>query len=159
VEAAPGGDVLAAVTSTLGRAPAGALRPRWDPALVEWRFFRGPRHLLVGRDGWDELALISIGPRRGILLGRVVELRARSAGGLATLLDAASTVLGTAGAHAVSLLTTDPETQAWLADAGWRSLPTPPGMFFFHKDRKTRFAGISLGGGAGDFGMEAFVAE
>lgn len=103
--------------------------------------------------------MLSIGPRRGLLLGRIVEMRARSRRGLDELLAASREVLAQAGAHALSLITTDAETQAWLAASGWRVLRSSPGMFFFHKDRAARFESFSFGGGGGDFGLEAFEPE
>ena len=150
-----------AVAKALRRAPPGTLRPSWDAELVRWRFFPsgpGPRHLLLGKPPWDELAILSLGPRRRLVVGRVVEIRAPSPRSLAALAAAATTILARAGAHMVTLVTSDPTIQEGLEAAGWRGPTAPPRMFFFQKETGDRSQRFCLGGGAGDFGLEAFVA-
>jgi hypothetical protein len=161
LDPAPAAELLGAVAATLRRAPPGTLRPSWDADLVRWRFFSvgaGPRHLLLGRPPWDELAILSLGPRRRLVVGRIVEIRAPTPASLGALAAAATTVLARAGAHMVTLVTSDPTIQERLEAAGWRGPAAPPKMFFFNKGSKQSGQRFCVGGGAGDFGLEAFVA-
>jgi len=156
--ASPDPDDVARIAGTLARSPTEGARPRWSPETTAWRFFapEGPRHLALGTPGWDEVALLSLGWRHRLLVGRIVELRARSPEGVRDLVAASGRILAGAGAQLMMHMTADVEARSWLAQVGHVAVAAPPRAFFHNRKHQEALDRFSFSGGAGDVGLEAF---
>lgn len=140
-------------------ATPGSMRLDWDEALFRWRFFHplGPRHHFLALRRDDRLvafALVSAGPRKDLLLGRVMELKAPGALECSLLLGGASAVARSSGAHILTMFCASPPIAEWALRAGWHAQAKAPDTFFFHRSKQP-MPGYDFMAGAGDYGFEA----
>ena len=134
--------------------------PLWTVSQLKWRFFHelGPRHLLIYEDSPRTIrsfAILSLGPRRGLNLGRIVELNASSVDSLRQLLHQVVTVTRESQGHVLQFSSADQKTNDWLALIGWKSRRSHARSYFYHKIKNQHFEHYSFNSNAGDFGFEA----
>ncbi len=155
----PGCDQLERLAASLNRS---AMRDqvRWDRELVKWRFFHrpGPRHALVESAGDPEAqAVVSLGPRSGVTVGRIVVLVEAwirmGTPGIQTL----SRILRRNGAHVVLAMTTRDDVASLLAQARFAEYPTQPETYLFHRDRRFTQQSV-VGSEMTDIGLESIPA-
>lgn len=164
VSHAPTGDLLAALSDGMNAAACGEARPRWNPELVRWRFFHaaGPRHVLVHVEGEAPLrsfAIASLGPRRGLNVGRILGAGADTAEALASVLEATQRSIARAGGHVLIFYCGDERLDGLFQACGWTPRPDPPGTYFHHRRDLQPFKGYSVMGGAADYGFEALPED
>ena len=153
-----------ALARGLNRSAQGTVAPYWDGELVRWRFFHaaGPRHVLIRLDDDDPLSnflVVSLGPRRGLNVGRVIAGSADSAGRFRDLMAAARNVLIRAGSDVLLIFVADGRLDGLLRGAGWRPRPDPPPAFFHHRRGLGPFSDWSVSCGATDYGFEALPPD
>jgi len=143
-------------------AAQGSLRLDWDEPLFRWRFFHdyGPRHHFVAWRRGDQLegyALVSIGARKGLLMARVIDLKAGTARDCSELLRGAAVAAVAGGAHLLSMFCASPEVADWTRQAHWQAQSVTPDTYFFHRSKQAmpRYDFMSA---AGDYGFEAICA-
>ena len=90
VTLSPTDDLLEQLVGAMNSHEPEVAAPLWTVEQLKWRFFHslGPRHLLIYEDSPRTIrsfAILSLGPRRGLNLGRIVELNAASVDSLSTL--------------------------------------------------------------------------
>ncbi len=139
-----------------------SLRLDWDETLFRWRFFQrfGPRHHFVALRRRDQLAgyaLVSIGPRKGLLMARVIDLKAGTARDCSELLRGATVAAVDGGAHLLSMFCASPKVAEWTRQAHWKAQSDIPDTYFFHRSKQAmpRYDFMSA---AGDYGFEAICA-
>ena len=156
VTASPDDATAADVAAALNKNAAsgiGVAHVDWSAELVHWRFFapRGPRHVLA-RDLLDgSFAIVSVGPRHGVTVARILAWSpiVLSSGFLARLGRMA------VGLGASVLLAYDarPNGAETLSIAGLRPMGSPPMSFLYARDKRP--LSIDLDGGGTDLGFEA----
>jgi len=134
--------------------------PVWTADLVHWRFFHslGPKHLFVYKtagENFADFAILSLGPRRGLNVARVIAARANSQNGFIDVIKAASKISKRFGAHVLLTFCADPELIPIFRQSGWSEVSEPASTFIYHKKKKELFSSCAFMGSAGDFGFEA----
>lgn len=160
VSAMPDAALLERLSESMNAMGCSVWSPHWTADLVRWRFFhpRGPRHLLVyklGHGPLDTFAVISLGIRHHLNLGRILALRSRSTAELQRLMAGVERILRWREGHLLQFICGDDAINAMLQGAGWTPMDRQPDTFLYHRNRKEPFAGTSFFGGAGDYGFEA----
>lgn len=143
--------------------PAGASSfADWDLASFRWRFFHpiGPANVLllarrnslpVGR------ALISLGLKNGVYVGRVVDLLFQDAECLQALIAETDRVLADAGAPAGLAVTSSEEVARRFLAAGWAYRKQAVGARWFSGRGVERPRDFWICGGAWDYGCDARI--
>ena len=148
--AQPEATLLGDLAAQLNGRPGWA-RPHWDGAGLAWRFFHplGPRYWLLYRPVPAGLAfaVLSLGPRRGYNIARLV---AWETAGAEAILAAANRLARRLGAHFMLSYA--------VAERFPATAPTLPQTFFYAQDGQ-RLPGYSLQGDAADVGFEAYPPE
>jgi hypothetical protein len=129
----------------------------WTGPLLRWRYFaaRGPRHALIRGHDDDTFAIVSIGPRRGVTVARLLAwapavMERSFLGGIKRIVER----LGAAALLAFDAPATPRDT---LAAAGWPPMASPPLTFLYAKDKQ--HLPVSLDAGATDLGFEGLPPE
>ncbi|MCK4774938.1 MAG: GNAT family N-acetyltransferase [Candidatus Krumholzibacteria bacterium] len=164
VRVAPPKELIEQVSALTHQTHRGQTSPEWSVELVSWRFFHpeGPRHLLVYLTEADELSdflILSLGPRRGVNVGRIVAASVRGASQLETLLRAGIRTLKNHGCVVLLTYCADPGLNEMFTRLGWNGMARTPRSFFYHQTKSARFESYALMGAAGDFGFEAFCPQ
>ncbi len=140
--------------------------PVWDEDLFQWRFFHpfGPRHLLIYLDddrGEEvDFIILSLGPRKGLNVARIIDMRASCQQRMRILIDAARRAAIKSGGHAILIFNANRHINGWLKQLGWKGdAKTEAKTFIFHGRKKRIFQTISFCASAGDFGFEAIPPE
>jgi hypothetical protein len=156
----PNEDDLACLAATLN-VSSGRDHVMWDSTLVQWRFFHdtGPRHaLIVLSDDPSAQAIVSLGPRSGLTVARLIFLSdawiALGASGLKRLCN----LLRQTAAHVVLTMTTRNDCAMLLAKAQFEQYKINPDTYFFHKDRQFVQESV-LGSEVTDIGFESVVCS
>ena len=160
VTLSPTDDLLEPLVGAMNSHEPEVAAPLWTVEQLKWRFFHslGPRHLLIYEDSPRTIrsfAILSLGPRRGLNLGRIVELNAASVDSLRQLLHQVVAVTRESQGHVLQFLSADQKTNDWLALIGWKSRRSHAKSYFYHKIKNQRFEHYSFNSNAGDFGFEA----
>jgi hypothetical protein len=128
--------------------------PQWTPELVQWRFFDpvGPKNILVQDKESTDFLILSIGPRKGILISRIVEgiMSPQSA---KRLMSIAKQVLHKHGVYILFGFCADPELNQALQSINWKPFKSKAKTYIYHKDRKP-FDSYAFNACVGDFGFE-----
>ena len=156
----PGNGTLECVAHRLNRRGENKVAPTWTTKQLYWRFFHpfGPRHLMIYRGGDAEIedfCILSLGPRKGLALARVVEIAARSQKDLADLLDEIDKCIREFGAHALSIYCGSRELNIMYESLGWKNMTTSPDSYFFSNNSMAATTEYSTNGSAADIGFEA----
>ncbi|MFC1485111.1 hypothetical protein ACFL5N_01510 [bacterium] len=155
----PDDKVLQQLVSCLNSENKNTIRPYWTIELIKWRFFNkiGPRHVLIYKifqDTIKNFIILSLGPRKGINIGRILLLKIDTVENLKILLDFVKTIIKNNGGHLLQLFFYDSEINIMLKKLGWKNLANPPDTYFYHKNRDIKFKYMSFFGAVGDFGFE-----
>jgi hypothetical protein len=130
----------------------------WTPELVKWRFFspNGPRQVFVQFSDPGEFAVLSLGPRQGIVLGRLIAVSdaaiARGPSRVREICD----VLRRLGAHAVAATTVRDDVSNVLSQCGFSLYPETIETYLFHRD-KSYVQRTVVGPEVTDLGFEAMT--
>jgi hypothetical protein len=156
----PSEEIVGSLVSLLNQQPGDRVFPHWSVEQFKWRFFHplGPRHLLIyrpSRDGIKDFIIVSLGPRNGLNVGRIVEMETSSEDHLKTLLQEAERVLKKFGGHLLLIFSSDARLNGMLQQLAYQPIKNSPETFFYHKKRKELFNIPTLNGSAGDLGFEA----
>ena len=147
-------DISAALVASAATDGAGAVaRVDWTPELVAWRFFapRGPRHVLARDLDDDALAILSIGPRHGVTVARLMAWSPVALPPSVVLrIGALARKLGAAVLLAYDVR---PGETSSLSASGWAPRPEAPSSFLYARDRAS--LEVDLDGGGTDLGFEA----
>lgn len=152
------------IAAALGEPRPGVASPVWDLEQFRWRFFhpKGPRHALVysqcGAPS-EEFALLSLGPRNGLNVGRIVEARASNAERLAALIRASKRVVRRFGGRVLMAFCADDRLDKLFRDCAWQPREGASRTYLHHRKPGTEFPAWAFAGGAGDFGFEALPVE
>lgn len=159
VTCGPDEGLLEGVAEAINRGAESGWAPWWDAPSIRWRFFHpaGPRHALIYQESGGEvadLAVVSLGPRHGVNVGRVLALVASSSIALKALMDRVEVIVNDRGGHVLLTYATDRRLNRMLSDIGMPGIKDPPHSYALHRKGPAP-AAYALMGGAGDFGFEA----
>jgi hypothetical protein len=139
----------------------GSGHPVWNEATLYWRFLhpRAPRHAFVcdGDKPGRNFAMVCLGPRKGLAVGRVVLFEAEDAAATRGLLRACRRLIHRCGGDAMLIFSADDRQNRFLQAAGWMPFAGAPKTFLFNKKRTDQLA-CQFGGAAGDYGFEAMAS-
>jgi hypothetical protein len=137
---------------------AGEDSVEWTPDLVKWRFFapNGPRHVFVQFSDPREFAVLSLGPRQGIVLGRLIALSDAAIARGPARVNEICDVLRLLGAHAVTATTVRDDVSRVLSECHFSLYPDAMDTFLFHKD-KSYVQRTVIGPEVTDLGFEAMT--
>ena len=153
VSTRPDADQLSRLTQAL-RSSAGSDHVDWDEDMVHWRFFHplGPIHGYVQLGSPAEFALVSVGPRDGLAVGRLIFVSPASS--TKDGIRKASEILTSAGAHVVLAMTARQPVANSLVAAGFTAYPFEQETYFYHREKQ--FVQNTLAGSEiTDVGFEA----
>lgn len=158
----PPDEIIGALLSILNQKPGDQVFPHWSVEQFKWRFFHplGPRHLLIycpSQDQIKDFIILSLGPRNGLNVGRIVEMDTSSKNRLKSMLQEAEKVLKRFGGHVLLIFSSNSRLNEMLRQLSYKPIKNPPETFFYHKRRKEIFDNPCLNGSAGDLGFEAIA--
>jgi hypothetical protein len=149
-------EIAAALNANAGSDPHVA-HVDWSRELVQWRFFatRGPRHLFARDEGDGSFAIVSVGPRHGVTVARLVAwspvaLRSR-------FLQRLGRMAADLGASVLLAYDARPAGAQTLATGGIAPMRSAPMSFLYARDKQPLT--IDLDGGGTDLGFEALPAD
>ena len=151
-DAAAAGEIAAALHANAGVGSSVA-HVDWSAPLVQWRFFapRGPRHVFA-RDLVDgSFAVVSVGPRRGLTVARILAWSPRVLS--SAFLGRLGRLAAGHGASVMLAYDARPDDAPTLAAGGWRPMHSAPMSFLYARDKRPLT--VDLDGGATDLGLEA----
>ena len=133
--------------------------PNWDRENIKWRFFHplGPKHILIyyGSDTIDNFIIFSIGPRKGLIIARIIEIKAKNSIILKSMLHFTITIIKKLNGHVLDIISSDNNINQMLKSIGWNIMQSPPKTFLYHKNKEDIFLNPVFHGSAGDCGFEA----
>lgn len=134
----------------------------WDTASFRWRFFHaiGPVNvlLLARRHGLPVgRAVISLGGKNGVYVGRVVDLLFEDPDCLQAFIAETGRVLSDAGAPAGLAVTSSGEVAKQFLAAGWSYRKNPGGSRWFSGRGIERPQDFWICGGAWDYGCDTRI--
>lgn len=134
--------------------------PYWSVEQFHWRFFhpKGPRHVVIFQDSQQSISnfvILSLGPRKGLNVGRVIAMGASSKENLAFLLEVSERIIKDLGGHVMLIFCADIKLNNMMWSLKWgRFSRSGADCFIFHKNRHP-FKSFAFGAAAGDHGFEA----
>ncbi len=160
VDADPNDELVQQVAKALNANHVNHAAPYWDAELLRWRFFHlnGPRHALVylpSDDSVREFLIVSLGPRNGLNVGRVIAASIGSEHSLHLLIGHAETLIKKCGGTVLLTFCADANLSTRFQSLGWKEVPNPPQTFIYHTNKTETFDTCSFMGFAGDIGFEA----
>lgn len=131
----------------------------WDVASFRWRHFdeNGPKNiLLLARSGTRLVgrAVLSVGLRHGLLVGRVVDMIANQPDCQDTMIAVIDQTLSELGISFAFVVTSSHDLAEVWTMRGWSNLDNPPGARWFSRDRSALPRQFWIHGGAWDFGCD-----
>lgn len=153
VSTEPNADQLNRLAEALS-ASQGSDHVEWNQEMVRWRFFhpKGPLHGYVDLGSPNKFALVSLGPRDGLGVGRLIFIAPASSG--VQSVSKISQILKAAGAHAVLAMTAHNAVADSLLASGFSQYPFEQETYFYHRDKQ--FVQHTLAGSEiTDVGFEA----
>jgi len=132
----------------------------WTTELFKWRFFHplGPRHLILYKESDHDIkdfVILSLGPKKGLNVARVIEMEASSLDSLRLLMKEVERITKVFGGHILLNFSSSSKLNNWLTKLKYTLVKTPPNTFFYHKNKKNTFHSFSFNGSVGDFGFES----
>lgn len=136
--------------------------PEFSPEFLFWRFFHplAPRHAVVWqatKGRLTDVAILSLGLRRGFNVGRIIAARAESSASFAALVQQAEHVLKRHGATLMFAFSASPNLNRSYQAIGWKAQVDGPPTFLSAK-RFGQPVTVSFSGEAIDIGFEAMSA-
>ena len=155
----PDNDLLEQLAVLMNTQDIKTASPFWTTEQLRWRFFHplGPGHLLIYEpfnESIKNFAILSLGPRHGMNVGRILVLKNSSLDSLKKLMTQISRVIKENGGHMLQFFCAEEQIYRGLDEMGWNRMKSPPDTYFFHKKKKQPFDHYSFMGNAGDFGFE-----
>jgi len=152
--------IIKKIISQLNKKPSDTLSVYWTLELFRWRFFHpsGPKHLLVYKDSEhdiEDFLILSLGPRRGLNVARVVEMEASSSEVLKHLMQTAERIIIIFRGHILLVFSSSQKMNDMLHELKYKLVKNSPNTYFYHKNKNDLFQSFSFNGSAGDFGFEA----
>ena len=156
----PNEETIQRIIPHLNRKPRDIVSLHWTMERFRWRFFHpiGPKHLLIYKESESDIKdflILSLGPRRGLNVGRVVEMEASKLENLRILIHAAEKIVRNMGGNLLILFSAYSKLNNMLLEIKYKKMKTPPGTYFYHKNSRDIFSSYSFNGSAGDHGFEA----
>ncbi len=156
---APTDPQLEQLAEVFNAARTTACGPEFSPEFLRWRFFHelGPRHAAVWLEANGRISdavVLSLGPRHGFNVGRIVAARASDARQFAALVKLAEHLIRR---HRGTLLFTFcacPELNRIYSAMGWQPLINGPQTYLSSRRNGPPLA-VSFNGEAVDIGFEA----
>jgi hypothetical protein len=135
VSTRPNPEQLSALAAAL-RLAQGPDHVDWDEDTVRWRFFHplGPVHGFVDLGSPADFALISLGPRDGLAVGRLIFVSPASPAKRAVA--KVCRILTAAGAHVILAMTAAQPVADSLLGAGFSQYPFDQETYFYHRDKE-----------------------
>lgn len=135
--------------------------PHFTPQFLRWRFFHehGPRHAAVWIENEGQISdalLLSLGPRQGFNVGRIVAATRSDQDHFGVLVKLAEHVIRHNGGTLLFAFCASPELKASYSALGWQPMPNGPATFFYNKKGQP-ISNIAFGGEAVDIGFEAMI--
>ena len=160
LETAPNDELIHQLVIALNQHYQEHTAPYWNCSLLKWRFFHthGPRHLLVyvaECQPINNFLIVSLGPRNGLIVGRIVAAVATSVQNLSKLVNQCERAIKRNGGSVLLTYCADPGLEAKFSKLGWHQIPNAPSTFIYHENRTERFESCAFMGFAGDLGFEA----
>ncbi|MCX7418958.1 MAG: GNAT family N-acetyltransferase [Planctomycetia bacterium] len=136
--------------------------PEFSPEFLRWRFFHelSPRHAVVWLEEngiISDSVILSLGPRQGFNVGRIIAAQASESGRFAALVKLAEHLIQKHGGTLLFTFCASPELNQIYADMGWKPQVNGPQTFLSAR-KGTLPTAVSLNGEAVDIGFEALPA-
>lgn len=152
--------IIQKIISQLNKNPSATLSTYWTLELFRWRFFHplGPKHLLIYKDSEyaiEDFLILSLGPRRGLNVARIVEFEASSSQALKHLMQVAERIIKVFGGHILLIFCASRKLNERLQESNLKPIRDSPNTYFYHKNSDALFHSVQFNGSAGDFGFEA----
>ncbi len=133
--------------------------PEFSPEFLRWRFFHelGPRHAVVWLEAngcISDAVILSLGPRHGFNVGRIVAARASDTAQFAALTKLAEHLIRQHGGTLLFMFCACPELNRTYSAMGWKPLANGPHTYLSSR-RKGQPLLVSFNGEAVDIGFEA----
>ncbi len=156
----PSKRVIEKVVSLLNESSSRKVSPHWTIELFKWRFFHplGPRHVIVYKESdhyIDDFIILSLGPKKGLNIARVIEVEASSLKTLDLLMKQAEILTKSFGGHILLNFSCSSKLNELFSKLKYRSIKVAPDTYFYHQNKKDFFHSCSFNGSAGDFGFES----
>lgn len=160
VDFSPSKDIMQQIAASLNNHDSQTFAPLWTGEQVKWRFFHpfGPQHILVYEnfnESLENFALVSMGPRRGLNIARILSLKSSSNESLDALLTNVFNIVKNEGGHLIQFFSADSLINRSLISIGWNPVKHSPDTYIYHKNKSDTFENYAFTGSAGDFGFEA----
>ncbi len=155
---APTDSQLEQLTKLFNAARTTASGPEFSPEFLRWRFFHelGPRHAVVWLEESGRISdavVLSLGPRHGFNVGRIVAARASETGCFTALVNLAEHLIRRHGGTLLFTFCASPELNQVYAEMGWKPQINGPQTYLSAKG--TPPSVVSFNGEAVDIGFEA----
>lgn len=136
--------------------------PEYSAEFLRWRFFHelSPRHAVVWLEDAGQISdaiILSLGPRHGFNVGRIVAARASESARFAALVKLAEHLIRRNGGTLLFTFCASPELNKMYAEMGWKPQANGPQTFLSARKGVPSTA-ISFNGEAVDIGFEALPA-
>lgn len=136
-------------------------RPAWELATLRWRFFHplGPKHMVIfknsGKTGEKmNFGILSLGPRNGLNVLRLIAAHAESHDDLGQMLSQAEH-LAARQADLFLIFTANARLDRQLQHLGWRGMRNQPDTYIYGRANAESSMPFLFSGEAGDWGFEA----
>jgi len=159
----PPPDILLKIANTLNkRTNINEVHSFWNESWLKWRFFHeiGPKHLLIYKtiNGTDDIdfMIISLGPRHGLNVARLVEFSVTNRDTFITLLSQAENYAKKARAHVFLAYIPETNTKNVILTSRWKKIhPSPANTYFYHRNKECYFDRYIMSASTVDCGFEA----
>ena len=156
----PNDRVIGKVISSLNKMSTSMVFPYWTIEQFRWRFFHplGPRHLMIYKESDHDIkdfVILSLGPKKGLNIARVIEMEASSLESLDTLMQQAEILTKLFGGHILLNFSCSSKLNELLVKLKYKLIKNQPDTYFYYKNKKDVFHSFSFNGAAGDFGFES----
>ena len=154
--------VIEKVVSRLNEVSLGMVSTYWTMELFKWRFFHpfGPKHLMIYKESGHDIndfLILSLGPRKGLNIARIIEMEASSLETLNILMKSAEKITKLFGGHLLFNFSCSSKLNEMLVKLKYRIIKNPPNTYFYHKNKKDTFQSFSFNGSACDLGFESIL--
>ena len=159
---APTDSELEQLADAFNEARTTTIGPEFSPEFLRWRFFHelGPRHAVVWLEESGRISdaiILSLGPRHGFNVGRIIAARASEMNRFAALVKLAEHLIRRHGGTLLFTFCASPELNQVYAEMGWKPQANGPQTFLSAR-KGTPPTAISFNGEAVDIGFEALPA-
>jgi hypothetical protein len=152
------------IGEALSLKPQAQSYPDWDLASYRWRFFHelGPRNVLFlvrRKSETGARAVVSLGLKKGVLLGRIVDLVFKDSDCLRHALAAIDSTFNELRVPVCLAVASSPDVAGALRAIGWRNRKQNVGARWYSSRGAEPPQDFWLTGGAWDFGCDAKIGD